>query len=401
LENNLSLYCNPFCIFKLPVALRLCNPWFQPFNNEQLTVANTPHIKKFSKMATLTMAQSAYSSRTSLSTYNSGRTSTSSEHSIHLLCSIPGQLPRSSAPTPQRLIHVAASLSVHLANADLAHAFLGRFSLFLRGADVSPRWVDADVIKPIIGGLQRVKDVLALNPEFAIHGEVAEGGADRLLVSHRCGIYVRLSVGYVIFIPLSPLATKVFHRAVASLKKKINFISAHPNPSLPPVMLPCLTPAQQFLETVIIAASSDPKPEDWQDLVWMKDNLKMDIMSDPSTLKKTLGDGKVSKVIDTWPMMREVFMELGLVAVNDDDSVRSVSPNLPSTFRHETDLIATSERIKHSEPKPFKVQPLIQLISCTNRVAFHSFLTTFFIWHFKRYLLDPAFIDAHALIHDT
>lgn len=144
------------------------------------------------------MAPSAYSSRTSLSTYNSGRTSTSSEHSIHLLCSIPGQLPRSSAPTPQRLIHVAASLSVHLSNADLAHAFLGRFSLFLRGADVSPRWVDADVIKPIIGGLQRVKDVLAINPEFAIHGEVAEGGVDRLLVSHRCGIYVRLSVGYVL-----------------------------------------------------------------------------------------------------------------------------------------------------------------------------------------------------------
>jgi hypothetical protein len=46
--------------------------------------------------------------------------------------------------------------------------------------------------------LQRVKDVLAINPEFAIHGEVAEGGVDRLLVSHRCGIYVRLSVGYVL-----------------------------------------------------------------------------------------------------------------------------------------------------------------------------------------------------------
>lgn len=252
------------------------------------------------------MAPSAYSSRTSLSTYNSGRTSTSSEHSIHLLCSIPGQLPRSSAPTPQRLIHVAASLSVHLSNADLAHAFLGRFSLFLRGADVSPRWVDADVIKPIIGGLQRVKDVLAINPEFAIHGEVAEGGVDRLLVSHRCGIYVRLSVG-----------------AVASIKKKINFISAHPNPSLPPVMLPCLTPAQQFLETVIIAASSDPKPEDQQDLVWMKDNLKLDIMSDSSTLKKTWADGKVAKIIDTWPSMLEVFMELGLVTINDDESIRS------------------------------------------------------------------------------
>ena len=76
-------------------------------------------------------------------------------------------------------------------------------------------------------------------------------------------------------------------------------------------------------------------------MLWMKDNLKTDIMSDPSTLRKTLGDGKVAKVIDTWPMMREVFMELGLIAVNDDDSIRSVSSNPPSTFRVETDLIAT------------------------------------------------------------
>jgi hypothetical protein len=141
------------------------------------------------------LSPSAYSSRTSLS---SGRTSTSSEpHEIHLLCSIPGQLPRSSAPTPQRLIHVAASLSIHLSNADLPHAFLGRFSLFLRGANVTPKWVDADVSKPIIGGTQRVKDVLAAHTDFAIHGEVAEDGADRLLVSHKCGIYLRLSVGYV------------------------------------------------------------------------------------------------------------------------------------------------------------------------------------------------------------
>ena len=154
-------------------------------------------------MATLTvMSPVAFASRTSVSTYSSGysgRTSNESAHSIHLLCSIPGQLPRSSAATPQRLIHVAAELSILLTSTDLAHAFLGRFSLFLRGADVTPRWVDADVIKPIIGGLQRVKDVLALNKDFAVHGEVAEGGVDRLLVSHRCGIYVRLSVGYVFF----------------------------------------------------------------------------------------------------------------------------------------------------------------------------------------------------------
>jgi hypothetical protein len=126
---------------------------------------------------------------------SSPRPSSSSDHSIYLLCSLPGQLPRSSQPTPQRLIHVAASLSIHLSNADLPHAFLGRFSLFLRGADVTPRWVDADVIKPIIGGTQRVKDVLALHPDLAVHSEVAEDGTDRLLVSHKCGIYIRLSVG--------------------------------------------------------------------------------------------------------------------------------------------------------------------------------------------------------------
>jgi hypothetical protein len=148
---------------------------------------------------------SAYESRTSLS---SGRTSTSSEsHEIHLLCSIPGQLPRSNAPTPQRLIHVAASLSILLTNAALPHAFLGRFSLFLRGANVTPKWVDADVSKPMIVGTQHVKDVLA-NTDFAIHGEVTEDGADKLLVSHKCGIYLRLSVGYVktlkvVIIPLT------------------------------------------------------------------------------------------------------------------------------------------------------------------------------------------------------
>lgn len=124
---------------------------------------------------------------------------------------------------------------------------------------------------------------------------------------------------------LTLLTAHLSDRAIPSLKKKINFISAHPNPSLPPVMLPCLTPARQFLETVIIAASSDPKAEDLQDLTWMKDNLKMDMMSDPSTLKKTWEDGKVAKIIETWPLMRQVFVELGLVVVNDDDSIRSVS----------------------------------------------------------------------------
>jgi hypothetical protein len=167
-------------------------------------------------------------------------------------------------------------------------------------------------------------------------------------------------------------------------------------------MLPCLTPAQQFLETVIIAASSDPKPEDQQDLVWMKDNLKLDIMSDSSTLKKTWADGKVAKIIDTWPSMLEVFMELGLVTINDGESIRSVSLILFLGLEHGTDLPVSSDCIKLAEPEPFKVQPLIQPLACSC-AAFHSFLTTFFIWlHFTgRYLLDSAFLEARALIHDT
>jgi hypothetical protein len=113
--------------------------------------------------------------------------------------------------------------------------------------------------------------------------------------------------------------------AIPSLKKKTNLISAHPNPNLPAVFLPCLTPARQFLETVIIASSPDPKSEDLQDLIWMKDNLRMDMMSDPTTLKKTWEEGRVGKLIDTWPVLREVFVDLGLVIVNEDQSLRSVS----------------------------------------------------------------------------
>jgi hypothetical protein len=57
----------------------------------------------------------------------------------------------------------------------------------------------------------------------------------------------------------------------------------------------------------------------------MKDNLRMDMMSDPTTLKKTWEEGRVGKLIDTWPVLREVFVDLGLVIVNEDQSLRSVS----------------------------------------------------------------------------
>lgn len=111
------------------------------------------------------------------------------------------------------------------------------------------------------------------------------------------------------------------------MKKKINIISAHPNPNLPAVFLPCLTPARQFLETVVVASSTDAKPEDLQDLVWMKDNLKMDIMSDPATLKKTWEDGKVARLAEVNSTMRFVFADLGLIVLGEDDTVRSAAPS--------------------------------------------------------------------------
>ncbi|KAG8812256.1 hypothetical protein FRC17_002112, partial [Serendipita sp. 399] len=281
-------------------------------------------------METLTVRPSlspsdmSYNSRTSSSSFSS----MNGCPSIQLLCSMPGPLPRASTPTPQRLLHVAASLSVHLSNADLAHAFLGRFALFLRGANVTPKWVDVDVVKPIIGGTQRVKDVLALHEDLAIHGEVNEQGVDRLLVSHRCGIYLRMSVG-----------------AIASLKKKINLISAHleitqgrtGSAQAAPVVLPCLTPARQFLETVTIAASADSKVEDVQDLVWMKDNLKFDMMSDPATMRKAWDDHMILKVIETWPEVLSAFIELGLIteaeaaANNHAATTTSTSTSRPSS----------------------------------------------------------------------
>jgi hypothetical protein len=71
----------------------------------------------------------------------------------------------------------------------------------------------------------------------------------------------------------------------------------------------------------------DCKSEDLQDLVWMKDNLKMDIMSDPTTLKKTWEEGRVAKLAQANPSMRQVFGELGLIVLSDDDTVHSVSQN--------------------------------------------------------------------------
>ncbi|KAG8766834.1 hypothetical protein FRC16_007548 [Serendipita sp. 398] len=45
----------------------------------------------------------------------------------------------------------------------------------------------------------------------------------------------------------------------------------------------------------------------------MKDNLRVDMINDPTTMKKTWEDGKLQKVVDTWPEVSSTFVELGLM----------------------------------------------------------------------------------------
>lgn len=73
------------------------------------------------------------------------------------------------------------------------------------------------------------------------------------------------------------------------------------------------------------AASSSSKPEDMHDLVWMNNNLKMDIVADVATLKKTLEEGRVARLVEKSEEMKSVFVELGLVSFDDDENRRSVS----------------------------------------------------------------------------
>lgn len=61
----------------------------------------------------------------------------------------------------------------------------------------------------------------------------------------------------------------------------------------------------------------------------------MDIMADPTTLKKAWEEGRMARIIKSAPVTKEVFVELGLAVVpgsgsgsgsvsGDDESVRSV-----------------------------------------------------------------------------
>jgi len=171
---------------------------------------------------------------------------------------------------------------------------------------MSSKWIDVEVSRPIIGGTAKVKEALSLHPDLAIHGEVQEFGIDRLLVSHRCGIYLKISVG-----------------AIQNLRKKTIQISAHTT-SRGASLLPCLTPSRQFLETVITASGPDSKPEDIEDLLWMKNNLSMELLSDPATLKKTWEEGRVGRVLTQYPAAESVFVNLGLAVVVDDDLVQAI-----------------------------------------------------------------------------
>lgn len=73
-----------------------------------------------------------------------------------------------------------------------------------------------------------------------------------------------------------------------------------------------------------MASSHASKSEDLQDLLWMKNNLRLDIMADPATLKKCWEDGRVTKIVKNAPAMKEVFVELGLIAAGEEENVRPV-----------------------------------------------------------------------------
>ena len=117
--------------------------------------------------------------------------------SIQLLNAMPSTMPRSAFPTPQRLTLVATLLSNYLTEMDLPHAFLGRFALFLRGAAHTPKWIDIEISRPTMGGTAKVKELLSAHPDFSVHTSLdsQHDTVSKLLVSHKIGIYLRVSIG--------------------------------------------------------------------------------------------------------------------------------------------------------------------------------------------------------------
>lgn len=236
-------------------------------------------------------------------------------------------MPRSSPPTPQRLILVATLLTNYLAEMDLPHAFLGRFALFLRGAPYSPKWIDIEIGRPTMVGASKVKETLSAHPDFAIHTSVESqhDTISKMLVSHKSGIYFRVSIGYGFFIILAPpVSHEPSHSSISNLRRKTIQISARSTESQAPSLLPLLTPARHFLQTVIVAASSEGRDEDAEDLMWMHEHLRVELLSDGSTLKKTWDEGRLQIVVKTYPIVSKTVWELGLATLAEDDGSRTV-----------------------------------------------------------------------------
>ena len=149
------------------------------------------------------MATTSLHSRSSASlSGSSSRMSTDSlgpAPSIQLLNAMPSTMPRSTPPTPQRLTLVATLLSNYLNETDLPHAFLGRFALFLRGAPYNPKWIDIEISRPTMGGTAKVKETLSAHPDFSVHtsSDSQHDTVSKLLVSHKIGVYLRVSIGCV------------------------------------------------------------------------------------------------------------------------------------------------------------------------------------------------------------
>jgi hypothetical protein len=116
------------------------------------------------------------------------------------------------------------------------------------------------------------------------------------------------------------------YSAIPHLKRKTIQISAYSTDSRAPSVLPLLTPARHFLETVIVAASHEGKEEDAEDLIWMHEHLRVELLNDGSTLKKTWDEGRLQAVVEMYPIINEAVVDLGLAVVADDgDSGATVS----------------------------------------------------------------------------
>lgn len=159
---------------------------------------------------TRSMSLRSGSSTSASTSESSSRMSTESigpAPSIYLLNAMPSTMPRSSPPTPQRLILVATLLTNYLNEKDLPHAYLGRFALFLRGAPYSPKWIDVEIGRPTMVGASKVKEILSAHPDFEIHTSVESqhDSVSKSLVSHKSGIYFHVSIGYGVLLLFSHL----------------------------------------------------------------------------------------------------------------------------------------------------------------------------------------------------